>query len=174
MKSIYIFISAVLFLAPSLWGQPPGMDGKKGEKIKAFRIAYITQKLGLTPDESKAFWPVYDEFRDKQKKLRDSQRDFMEKDINLLSDKELEEMLDKRLSLREEEVKLEREYLQKLKGVISVRKLAQLHHTERQFREELLKVMQNRKGGSGKDNMPPHGMPPPPHGQGHPPHGGGF
>jgi hypothetical protein len=33
------------------------------EKVESMRIAFITHRLNLTPDEAKAFWPVYNSYR---------------------------------------------------------------------------------------------------------------
>lgn len=32
------------------------------EKIQALKVAFITQKLALTPDEAQRFWPVYNRY----------------------------------------------------------------------------------------------------------------
>lgn len=45
-------------------------DPKTVEKINALRIAYISEKLGLTTEQAEKFWPVYREFSDKRKELR--------------------------------------------------------------------------------------------------------
>jgi hypothetical protein len=32
------------------------------EKIQALKVAFITQKLSLTPDEAQRFWPIYNRY----------------------------------------------------------------------------------------------------------------
>ena len=34
------------------------------ERIKAQRVAFITDRLSLTPDEAQKFWPIYNQFTD--------------------------------------------------------------------------------------------------------------
>ncbi len=34
----------------------------RAEKIQSLKIAFITQKLQLTPDEAQKFWPVYNQY----------------------------------------------------------------------------------------------------------------
>src|SRR6476660_7690060 len=46
------------------------IDPKAKEKINAARIAYITERLGLTPEEAEKFWPVYREYSQKRKEIR--------------------------------------------------------------------------------------------------------
>ena len=45
-------------------------DPKVQERIKNLRIAYISDKLGLTPEQAEKFWPVYRGFSDERKALR--------------------------------------------------------------------------------------------------------
>jgi hypothetical protein len=37
-------------------------NGQRQEKIQALKIAFITQKLKLTPAEAEKFWPVYNQY----------------------------------------------------------------------------------------------------------------
>ena len=37
-------------------------DDTRAEKIQSLKIAFITQKLQLTPDEAQKFWPVYNQY----------------------------------------------------------------------------------------------------------------
>ena len=45
------------------------------DRIEPLKIAYITQKLGLTSEEAQKFWPVYNKFNDDLQKLRSSTKD---------------------------------------------------------------------------------------------------
>ena len=38
------------------------IKAQDGEKIQSLKIAFITQKLQLTPDEAQKFWPVYNQY----------------------------------------------------------------------------------------------------------------
>jgi hypothetical protein len=49
----------LLFCLPAM-----AQKDKIRERIKAQRIAFITQRLALTPDEAQKFWPVYNQFSD--------------------------------------------------------------------------------------------------------------
>ena len=43
---------------------------EKKEKIKALKIAYITEELELTSEEASKFWPLFNAYEDKQRELR--------------------------------------------------------------------------------------------------------
>ena len=41
-----------------------------GSRLEALRIAYITKRLNLTPEEAQKFWPVYNQYAAELKKVR--------------------------------------------------------------------------------------------------------
>jgi hypothetical protein len=47
-----------------------GDDNKRQEKIQALYVAYITQKLELSPDEAQKFWPVHTQFTNELKAVK--------------------------------------------------------------------------------------------------------
>ncbi len=61
----------ILCTAVMLPAQPPMMNKEARERIEAQRIAFITDQLHLTPDEAARFWPIYNEYKDGLKDLRD-------------------------------------------------------------------------------------------------------
>lgn len=65
MKKILIVM--VLIVANFSFAQ--GFKEKK-EKIKALKVAYITEKLDFTTDEAQKFWPIYNTFDEKQFEIR--------------------------------------------------------------------------------------------------------
>jgi hypothetical protein len=59
---LLIFVCSINVLA----AQP----AKRGEKIQALKIAYITQVVKLTPEEAQSFWPVYNKYFDEVKQAK--------------------------------------------------------------------------------------------------------
>lgn len=112
--------------------------GEGQERLRAFQSAFFAERLGLTEEQTKAFLPIFEDFHQKRRALRRQQRESMSGDLSILTDEQIKTLLQKRLSLREEELRLEREYLEKLQSVLPLRKIAELPRVERSFREELL------------------------------------
>src|SRR5688572_4888200 len=63
----------IMFLTFSLtaWAQ----DGENLKKIESARIALITERLELTPEQAEKFWPLYREYVAKRQGLR---REFLD------------------------------------------------------------------------------------------------
>ncbi|MBI3503161.1 MAG: hypothetical protein HY063_15345 [Bacteroidetes bacterium] len=150
---------------------PPPPDGPKKEKVESMRIAFLTQKLDLTPEEAQKFWPVYNEFQKKREELHKKRREDVKnakENIDSLSDKQVEKIVDEEMAFRQKNLDLEKEYHGKFKSVLPVKKVAKLYRAEDMFAHRLLEQISERgregHGGKKKGMMEP---PPPPPGEEH-------
>ena len=121
-------------------------DQKAQEKIKAARIAFITERLELTPEEAERFWPVYREFTNKRMELK---QQFEQAKRNPPSNKTQEEfnseLVDLGLKLKQEELNMEKVYSRKIMDVVPAQKLMALKKAEDDFRRLLLQQIQQRQ-----------------------------
>ena len=118
------------------------------DKIKAQRIAFITDRLNLSPDEATKFWPVYNQFSgelEEVKKQQNQLRKTTNDKLAVMSDKEIDKALEDELSAQQKSIDLQRKYMVELKKTIPTRKVAMLYKAERDFKIMLLKRM--RKEG---------------------------
>ncbi len=67
-KYLLIIALFVGFLLPARAQDENKNDG--GGRIEALKIAYITKKLNLSPEEAQKFWPVYNKYTDEIRKLQ--------------------------------------------------------------------------------------------------------
>ncbi len=150
MKIIYAFIFALTFTASlsAQIGNDEENYTKRQEKmqsrVESQKVAFITQKLDLSPTEAQNFWPLYNEFQSNMKDLRQKNRlDLQYDDIN---ENEAKGFLDNLLKREQEELDLKKGYFEKLKTVLSAKKVAQLYILEKKFREEILANIRTRMG----------------------------
>lgn len=140
MKKI-LFVLICLTSAVGVFAQP--QNGRVKERVEAQRVGFITQRLSLTPEESQAFWPVYNQYTEKLQQIRNSVKS--EQSLDDMSDADTEKLIMAQMDKESRELDLRKEYYQKLKKVISVKKIAKLYKAERDFRGELLKQLQEVK-----------------------------
>ncbi len=160
LKLMFFFLAFVATMSVSQAQRPPrdfdghgrhghghkrghGHHGDRGERVEALRTAYITKHLNLTPTEAQQFWPLYNEFHTKEDSMETINGDTKFNRMETMSDKELEVLIENRFKSEEARLKLRREYYEKLKKVLPVRKIALLQRTERDFRRELLEMFRN-------------------------------
>src|SRR5687768_10659356 len=80
MKKFYFIIAMILAFGFSSYAQNLRQGGRP-ETVEAIKIAYFTRKLNLTPEEAQKFWPVYNQYADELKQLRQQNRDLDEVDM---------------------------------------------------------------------------------------------
>ena len=149
MKKIYFFFSVNLLIVGLLISQS-GMaqqrraqQNRPGERIEAFRVGYFTKQLELSPDEAKVFWPLFDEYSKTIKLQHQAKKETMElvasKGIDNLTDTELNQILDSRISQAEEGLKARLYFVKELRKVLPPRKVIRFYKAEEQFKKMLLK-----------------------------------
>lgn len=151
MKNIIVLIALVVFSisfcqAQDADQQTPETTTKAREKIKSARIGFITQRLGLTPQQAEKFWPLYNELMQKRLALRNQ---FKEAEINVNPNnpdtKQQEALVDLGLKLKQDQINLDKEYSDKLKGVITAQQILNLQQAEKDFRTTIIQMLNNRR-----------------------------
>lgn len=144
-----IWVFATLFLTAAIAsGQGrPGMD-----KIKSLKVAFITERVGLTSNEATMFWPVYNAHEEALAQIRRKERvDIRSKmmDFENLSETDANRLLDQLIELEREKQELNIEFLSNIREVISPKKTFQLIKAEEDFKKRLLRQIQQRRQGGG-------------------------
>jgi len=135
----YFVLSAILLFSVLASAQPGNLSPEVRQRIESQRIAFITQRVSLTPDEATKFWPVYNEYRDALKDMRD---DFERPDLENISDEEASRVIDKHMQMEQKRLDLKKNLTTRLKGILSPRKILLLHAAEMEFNRELLRKAQ--------------------------------
>jgi Skp family chaperone for outer membrane proteins len=117
------------------------------ERIKAARVAYLSRELSLSPEEAEKFWPVYNLYDEQREDLRARIRDLMDESRTrgYSSDDKANAALDEMLSIREQELQLEKNFRKSMQGILPSRRLVVLHQAEREFQKELIRRIQDRR-----------------------------
>lgn len=135
MKSL-IQVAMVLLISTMSYGQ-------NQDKIESFKVAFITQRLNLSSEEAQKFWPIFNELQANLKSIKQSSRN--QKPIADMSDDEASRFIKESLDAEQKELTAKQTAYNKFKGVIPARKIALLRQVEREFKEEMLKKLQERR-----------------------------
>jgi hypothetical protein len=143
MKTIkYILILVLLGMIHKGFSQ--GNDAR--QKIEAARIALITERLGLTPEQAQKFWPIYNEYDQRRRDLlRELQSARNEVDINNITEEQSQNLMNLSLNIKERQIQLEKQYAQRLTNIISAQQLLSLKKAEEDFRKMILRRLEERK-----------------------------
>jgi hypothetical protein len=137
----YISLIALFFCSFSF-----AQENKK-EEIETMKVAFITRKLNLTPDEARAFWPLYNQYQDELDNIRGKRREDLRAvrdEFVSMSDKEVEKYVENELNYKQAELDLLKKYHILFKKIMPVRKVALLYRAEEDFKRELLRRIQEK------------------------------
>ncbi|HAA14244.1 MAG TPA: hypothetical protein DCE41_22145 [Cytophagales bacterium] len=149
MKTRLLLLLALTGITWGAWAQPGGGPrGERRQQIESARIAFITQKLDLTPEQAQQFWPIYNELEDKRQELRKSMRDSRMDAGTELSEEEASEMIVAFQDMRQKELNLEKAYSERMLGVISARQVLKLMRAEEEFRQYVIQQLRERRSES--------------------------
>jgi len=137
-----MLIGLLLCVGASTVSAQPKQEAR-AEKIKAYRVAVFTEILNLSSEEAQGFWPIYNEYLDKRESLQKELK--MTRQIDGMSDNEVEDYIKKYFELRNKELDLEKDLTQKLRKVLPLRKIAKIPVAEREFREALVQKLQEAR-----------------------------
>ncbi len=141
MKKIILFSIFSLCLMASAFAQRSGERMKN--RMEGYQIAFITDKLNLTSEEAQKFWPIYNQYKDQAKKIRQDAKP--QKDVQDMTDAEAEQFIKSSFEKDTKELDLKKEFVQKLRGVLAPKKIAQLQGLEKEFKKELLEKAKERR-----------------------------
>ena len=149
MKTKILF--PIIFLLVTSLSFSQGFKEKR-EKVKALKVAYITEQLELTTDEAQKFWPIYNAFDDNQAELRhEKMRSILDRfkpgNVEKLSEKDASNSLAQMEKIEEDLFNLKKKFIKDLQGVISAKKIIKLKKAEEDFNRELLKQMREKRRG---------------------------
>ena len=144
-KNFFLYILVFFLNFYPLFAQEHGNDKtceRRKEKIKAEKVTFLSTKLDLNVKEAQNFWAIYNEYEKNKEDLHQEKRTLMSKIRNektALSDKELENIVDRLVEIQLEEANCMKDYYTKIKKVLPIKKVLKCYGAEMQFRKHLLK-----------------------------------
>lgn len=149
---IIIFLSLLISL--SSFAQGPGNRRNLEERYRSQKIAFITDRLQLTPKEAQIFWPIYNQFeadKDTLSKEMHTYRATLPEDENLITEDQAVDYLAFFNKHSAAMYKLNQEYQKKFLKIISAKKLMLLNDAENDFRRHLLQEFRSRNSSNIKN-----------------------
>lgn len=121
------------------------------EKLKAYKTAFITERLDLSSEEAEKFWPIYNDFEKKMFQLKVLNKREAREQINdnggmdALKNEDAEKLLARLIQNDQDILNAKKELFKDLKNVISAKKILRLNGVEHEFNKKLLEEFRNKK-----------------------------
>ncbi|HEY4322809.1 MAG TPA: hypothetical protein VGN20_02455 [Mucilaginibacter sp.] len=116
-----------------------------GRKIERVKETYIGKQLNLTPEQSKAFWPLYRQYVEDQTAVR-----ILKRQNNSTASPDGTQQIDKELEYEQQLVEIRKHYRDEFLKILPPEKVSELYKSERQFNDEMLNILKERtiRGGN--------------------------
>ena len=113
--------------------QPPA------RRLEAIKESFIARQLNLTPDQSRAFWPLYRQYVQDQTAVRIAKRENLQTTSPNGSQQAVNE-----LQYETELVNIRKHYLEEFMKILPPEKVSLLYKSERDFNDEVVKQLSER------------------------------
>lgn len=124
-------------------GQPrPGAQPGQGmERLEATKIAFISQKMDLSPREAEKFWPIYNQYEKENRDLLKQRREMAQSKTEMSPENRLNEQFE----FEEKMLEIRKKYTKEFGKAVSSEKVLRLFEAERAFKANLVKELQQRR-----------------------------
>lgn len=145
---IFVHMKRLLFvmLLSGLACVAQAQNDEARKKIESAKIALISERLGLSPEDAQQFWPIYNEY---SRKRRENHREFAEArrkfNPETATEEETKAMLELGQRVKERQLDLEKEYSGRMLKVLDSKQLMSLQNAERDFKKMLLDRLDQRR-----------------------------
>jgi Spy/CpxP family protein refolding chaperone len=131
MKKYLLILLMCLGVAGVSVAQDDGGDKGDGDggRLAALKIAYLTKKLSLTPEEAQKFWPIYNQYMSEIRKTRMDARQNKEGEI----------------PTEEKLLNIRKKYNGEFNKALSSEKVNQFFKAEKEFGTVLQKELMERR-----------------------------
>jgi Spy/CpxP family protein refolding chaperone len=149
MKKVNAVVLFLLFSMVS-FAQKPDRNYDK-DKLESARVAYITNRIDLKPEQAEKFWPLYNQYQEERSKMMDEISSLNQKGNTSISDAEAKNVVNNRLEKQQQMLDMEKKFMKDAQEVISPSQAVKLHGINRQFTRHLYRMNQGRNRGGGKN-----------------------
>ena len=140
------FLLLFLLAAGNVWGQRGGgREAIDPERLQTARIAYITTRISLKPEQAEKFWPVFNTFTNSRETLMRTMGD-LSRGAETIGEEEAKSKLNQKLQLQQKLVDEEKVFIAEASKIVTYRQLLLLQNIARDFNRYLY----DRQRGPGK------------------------
>jgi hypothetical protein len=147
MKKAMLLQAIILFLGVAVFAQRPTTEYDK-EKLEAARVAFITNRLDLKPEQAEKFWPLFNQYNEERTKMMDKVSNLNRESMQELTEARAKEIIQKRFTIQQQLLDREKLFMEEITKVITPQQAIKLGGVNREFTRQ---VYQRNRGGRGGD-----------------------
>ena len=146
----HVLVGVLLLTGVTAFAQGKGENRRmEKQRIEQAKIAFITNKLELTTDQAKEFWPIYDamqaELKEHRKTLKDGLKALKEEDAKK-DDASYKKALENMHNGQIKGIEIKTKYTNQIGELLGYDKVFTWGEAEKEFKKRLMERMKNAKG----------------------------
>lgn len=133
----------LLVLFPILLTAQRRGHSEKNDKIESIYIAHITNEMDLNVEESKTFWPIYNDYRKKRDQL--VRPSFYDMESSEVTENNADKMMAEIFTYDEQKMAIKKELYKELSKEFSADRLLHLMRAEYRFKKKMFDSVKRQK-----------------------------
>ncbi|MFD2037439.1 Spy/CpxP family protein refolding chaperone [Belliella marina] len=120
------------------------------EKYESAKVAFITNRLDLKPEQAEKFWPIFNKFNDERESLMKEMSTINKASEGEVSESKAKELINKRFGIQKSMLDLEVKFTEDITKVINPSQALKLGGASRDFARQIYRM--NQRGGPRGNN----------------------
>ena len=139
IKQLRMYLLLLCLLAAgNVWGQRDG-GGREAidpERLQTARIAYITTRISLKPEQAEKFWPVFNSFTESRDASMRTMGD-LSRGVENMTEEEAKSRIQQKLQIQQKLVQDEKIFVAEAAKVLTYKQLLLLQNIAKDFNRHL-------------------------------------
>lgn len=144
----YLIILLLMVLSSISYAQRPQEQRYDKEKFEAARVAFITNRLDLKPEQAEKFWPLFNKYNEERESLMRKMSSINKESEGSISENQAKQLIDQRFSVQSDMLKLDQKFMADITKVISHKQAVALGGANRDFIRQIYRMNQRGRGGN--------------------------
>ncbi|MCH7396421.1 hypothetical protein MM236_00410 [Belliella sp. DSM 107340] len=145
------FILPILFvlISSSIFAQRNEQKFDR-EKYESARVAFITNRLDLKPEQAEKFWPLFNKYNEDRERMMRELSNINKQSEGDLNESKAKELISERFKIQQSILDLEKDFTQDISKVVSSSQALKLGGVSRDFVRQIYRM--NQRGGDRRGN----------------------
>src|SRR5690606_38493057 len=145
MKTLSLYFLLLLMSLPA-WGQQERKSTYNKEKLESAKVAFITQRLDLTPEQAEKFWPVYNQHSERKWGLmRSMPRVGNDEEI---TEQKARDLIEQKVEIEQKIVDVEKTFIKDDQKIIPPGHALTRGNANRKFTRHIYRMQKRKKSPS--------------------------
>lgn len=143
MKHAVVYALMFLFALPVMAQKGEKSEYDK-EKLESAKVAFITQRLDLSPEQAEKFWPAYNQ-HSKEKRSLMREIDRLVKEDEEITDVRAAAVIERRFEIQQQILDSEKAFMKNIVKIISPVQAVKLDDVNKDFARHIYRMQKRNK-----------------------------